>query len=200
MQTIISPFEYSPDEYNIVAIPSGESLEKITKLQAQLKNILGDAIWLMGQDALHITVMEILCHMDYKDLNRRELFEQWYEQYNGITKEFLAEQSPIYLHFSELIVSPGAIIIKTESSETLNDIRSKLLSRIELPEGTKIPPHITHCSIARYSQSIDLAQAQKATQHLAIDFNERVTHLKLMNDLVPPEFSPKLIETYDLKI
>lgn len=117
MQTIISPLEYSPDEYNIVAMPYGESLEKITQLQSQLKNILGDAIWLMQPDCLHITVMEIICHIDYGDQSRRELFEQWYKQYNVATKEVLASCAPVTLHFSELVVSPGAIIIKTENSQ-----------------------------------------------------------------------------------
>lgn len=200
MQTVISPFEYSPDEYNIVVRPSEESLDKIAKLQNQLKSLLGDTIWLMKPNALHITVMEIICHADYKDQNRKELFEEWYKQYNAITKDFLASCEPITLHFSELVVSPGAIIIKTKQSDELNDIRAKLLSHIELPAGTKIPPDITHCSIARYSQSINLEQAQHMTKNLGIDFSEQVIQFKLMNDLVPPEFSPKLIETYDLKI
>lgn len=200
MQTIVSPFEYSPDEYNIVAMPSGESLEKITQLQSQLQNILGDAIWLMQPSCLHITVMEIICHADYGDKSRRELFEQWHKQYKDIVREVLAEQPQLTLHFSELVVSPGAIIIKTAESQQLNDIRAKLLSRIKLPEGTKIPPDITHCSIARYGKSIDLEQAQYATRELSVDLDLPVKQFKLMNDLVPPDFNPRCVETYNLKI
>lgn len=195
MQTIVSPFEYSPDEYNIVAMPSGEALEKIIQLQ----NILGDAIWLMQPSCLHITVMEIICHTDYGDKSRRELFEQWRLQCDDIVREVLAEQPQLTLHFSELIVSPGAIIIKTAESQQLNDIRAKLLSRTKLPDGTKIPPDITHCSIARYGKSIDLEQAQYATRELSIDLGLPVKQFKLMNDLVPPDFNPNCVETYELK-
>lgn len=198
MQTIISPFEYSPEEYNLVAVPSGEALEEITRLQGQLKHILGDAIWLMEPSCLHITVMEIICHMDYENQDRKELFKQWQLQYNAVVKEVLAGQPTLTLHFSELVLSPGAIIIKAESSELLNDIRSKLLARIKLPKGTKLPPDITHCSIARYAKSIDLEKAQYATRELSVDLDLPVKQLKLMNDLVPPEFNPKLIEAYDL--
>ena len=200
MQTIISPLEYSPDEYNIVAMPSGESLEKITQLQSQLKNILGDAIWLMQPSCLHITVMEVICDTDYGDQSRKDLFEQWHKQYNDIVREVLASCEPLTLHFSELVVSPGAIIIKAAESQQLNDIRSKLLSRIKLPEGTKIPPDITHCSIARYGKSIDLEQAQYATRELSVDLDLSVKQLKLMNDLVPPDFNPNCMETYLLKV
>ncbi len=200
MQTIISPLEYSPDEYNIVAMPFGDSLEKITRLQSQLKNILGDAVWLMQPSCIHITIMEIICHADYGDQSRRELFEQWHKQYNDIVKEVLAGQPLLTLHFSELVVSPGAIIIKTENSQLLNHIRNRLLSRIELPKGTKLPPDITHCSIARYSKSIDLEQVQYATRKLSVDLDLPVKQLKLMNDLVPPDFNPSRIETYDLKV
>lgn len=199
MQTVVSPLEYSPHEYNIVVMPSGESLEKVTQLQSRLKNILGDAIWLMPPNCLHITVMEIICHADYKDQSRRELFEQWHKHYSDTVKEVLAGQPPLTLHFSELVVSPGAIIIKTENSQLFNDIRSKLLSRIELPAGTKLPPDITHCSIARYSKSIDLEQAQQTTRELGVDLDLPVKQLKLMNDLVPPDFNPNSIETYELK-
>lgn len=198
MQTIVSPFEYSPDEYNIVVMPSPELVGKIAALQDQLKDKLGDAIWLMGPHSLHVTVMEIICHMDYGNQSRKTLFEQWYKQYNAVAKDILASCRPVTLHFSELIVSPGAIIVKTAESQQLNDIRNTLLSHIELPEGTKVPPDITHCSIARYSQSIDLEKAQQAAQHLSINFTESVKQLKLMKDLVPPDFSPRCIETYNL--
>lgn len=199
MQTIVSPFEYSPDEYNIVVMPSRELIQKIVQLQDQLKSRLGDAIWFMPPSSLHITVMEIICDIDYGNQSRKELFERWHQQYGEIVRAVLASCEPVTLHFSELVVSPGAIIIKTAESQQLNTIRAKLLSRIKLPKGTKIPPDITHCSIARYNKSIDLEQARQTAQDLSIECREPVDQLKLMTDLVPPDFSPNCLETYELK-
>jgi hypothetical protein len=198
MQTNVSSFEYSADEYNIVAMPSPETVAVIGSIQRQLKGLFGDAIWLMQPRSLHITVMEIICNTDYKGQVRRHLFEQWYKQYHTVVAEVLASCQPLKLHFSELVVSPGAIIVKTQSSEQLNAVRNALLARIALPDGTKVPPDITHCSIARYSQSIDLDKAQRAAQHISVDADEMVDQFKLMNNLVPPDFNPNCLETYSL--
>jgi len=175
---------------------SDETLKKVTALQAQLKRALGDAIWLTPPTCLHVTLMEIIWDADYKGKSRKKYFEQWYKQYGQVTKEVLASCSPITLHFTELIASPRAIIIKAENPEPLNTIRAKLLSRIELPKGTRLPPDIAHCSIARYNKSIDVQKVRALSK--PIDFNESITQFKLMNDLVPPDFNPKCVEVYNL--
>ena len=73
--TVISPLIHSPDEFAIVAMPDSEPRQKITAIQNRLSTLLGDTIWLTPPNALHSTLMEIICDTEYESLSRREHFE-----------------------------------------------------------------------------------------------------------------------------
>jgi hypothetical protein len=188
----------SYDECGIVATFSEESLANLSALQKQLGTILGDSIWLTPTQALHGTLMEIICDIDYRDVSRKDLFSDWHERYNQMVIETLAEFSPFEITFSELEISPRAIIIKSADSAIFNNIRAKLLSRINLPNGTKQPPDITHCTIARYNDALNLDEVTERTNMLGVNFSERIADFKLLRDLGPPSFEPKMLEKYEL--
>lgn len=196
--TVISPRIHSPDEHSIVIMPGSKSIEQIVKLQGTLKSILGDAIWLTPPQALHMTLMEIICDTHYEGLSRAEHFKQWYEGYNEIAENAIAQFQPILTTFNEVHANVGAIIIKTANAQPFNDIRAALLAKTVLPAQTKMPPDIAHCTIARYNQAVDIDEVAKLTRGLSIEFEERITEFRLMKDL-GPDFDPRVVEIYKLR-
>lgn len=197
-KTIISPLVHSPEEHSIVAMPDDETIQKIVAIQTKLKSLLGDAIWLTPPHALHCTLMEIICDTEYTGLTRQEHFIQWYERYNDKTRQTIAQFPPIDVHFSEFYVSSAAIILKAGDSNQFNVVREALLSNTVLPQQTKMPPDITHCTIARYSEEIDLDDAKEKTRGIGADFRMLTSEFKLMKDL-GPDFHPSCLETYTLE-
>lgn len=198
-ETIPDPQAPSHDEHAIVVAFSEDSLAVLSALQHQLRGILGDTIWLTPERALHSTVMEIICDTDYGMVPRKELFTDWYQQYDQIVAETITTMPPFEITFDQLVISPKAIIVKSTDSTILNDIRSTLLSTISLPVGTKLPPDITHCTIARFSSILDLEDIVEQTKMLNVTITERIETFKLLKDLGPPTFDPKTIQIYRLR-
>lgn len=198
LRTMVSPYVYSEDEYNIAALLSNRARRRVTILQDRLKRVLGDVIWLMPANCLHVTLMEIICDTECRDLSRAEHFKLWHKKYSKPTRAAIGSFSPFDVTFNEVVVSQGAIIIKSPDSKPFNDIRNRLLSEVELPEGTKMPPDIAHCTIARYATALDLNDVRYQTSGLEIDLTERITQFSLIKDMVPPDFNPTVIETYGL--
>lgn len=195
--TIVRPLVHSPDEHNIAVMPDSESREQIVAVQNQLKSLLGDAIWTPPSHALHSTVMEIICHTDYQGLSRKELFKDWYEHYDQLVAETLAQFGPIDLTFTELLASPAAIILKAQDPTPLNAIREAILAHTTLPPHTKMPPDIAHVSIARYSESVDLDEVKKRISGIIVDIHMHSSEFKLMKDL-GPDFHSTVLGTYKL--
>jgi hypothetical protein len=198
MLTIVTQEVHSEDEHLIAALPSDAWRTQAAHIQDQLVQIFGDAIWLQQPSGLHCTVMEIICDVVYKGMSRKQHFEKWYAQYNETVKTILAECSPFEIVFDELFVSERAIIIKAADSGPLNEIRARILAQTKLPEGTKQPPQITHCSLARFAKSIDLDDAVRQTRDIPVHIVEQVTELALAKDLGPPQFDGTPLQTYPL--
>lgn len=196
--TVVTPQTPSLDEYGIVATFSEQSLDDLSTIQSQLSKHFGGAIWLTPRSALHVTLMEIICDKEY-NAPRRQLFEAWYGQYNHIVTETLAELQSFNITFSQLEVSQRAIIVRLTDSHVFNDIRSRLLNRIKLPKGTKLPPDITHCSLARYNDELELDSVIGKTSTTKVNITQRISSFKLLKGLGPPTFQPKVIQTYELR-
>jgi len=196
-KTIISPLVHSPEEHAIVAIPDNESVEKIVRIQGLLKALFGDAIWLTPPNALHSTLMEIICNTEYKGLSRKEHFTHWYDLYNDATRETISQFPQIDLTLSELSCSAAAIILKAANPIPFNNIREALLRNIVLPEQTKMPPDIIHCTIARYSKEVDLNEVRERAKGISVNFDLHISEFKLMKDL-GPDFRPSVEQTYRL--
>lgn len=199
METIATPKVLSESEHSIVSLLQGQCHEQAVAIQAQLKQLFGGTIWLQEPPALHITLMEIICDTDYGDRSRQRLFEQWYDQYNLAAREVLSTFAPFDVVFDELLVSQRAIIIKTKQSEELNKIRAALLSKIELPEGTKTPPDITHSTLARFSAPVNLELARAKVKDIPVEATQHITEFVLAKDLGPPIFNGVPMERYSLE-
>ena len=199
MQTITSPLTHVEDEHSISVLLSDKATKQATAIQAQLVKLFGDAIWLQQPPALHITLMEIIGNTEYHGMTRQQHFQQWYEMYAQITKEVLADVAPFAITFDQLLVSKRAIIIMAAESRPFNDIREALLAKIRLPEGTKLPPDITHATLARFNRAIDLDDAVQLATGIQVNFTEHIEVFSLVKDLGPPHFNGTPIQTYPLR-
>jgi hypothetical protein len=189
---------HSKDEYNIVALFSEQSIKMIISFQEKLKTKLGDVIWLTPASILHATLMEVIWDTDYQNKTRHEYFLEWYDKYNQTTKDIINSFSPFRIIFNQLEVSPNAIIIKSSNPKKFNVIRNHLLQKTNLPKGTRLPPSIAHCTIARFNKQIDLRLIINEVKSLRVDLVEEIKEFALVKDLVPPAFNPVVIETYRL--
>ncbi len=198
METIATPPDHSENEHSIVRLLSTESTDQVSAIQDQLVNIFGDAIWLQKPPSVHVTLMEIICDTEYVGKSRRQYFDEWYAAYNETVKDVLSTIEPFNISFTELLVSPRAIIIKSLESEALNSIRETLLKRISLPPGTKIPPDITHSTLARFNTPVNLEEAKSRTTKISVDIHEHISEFSLVRDLGPPDFNGSPMQVYPL--
>jgi hypothetical protein len=198
MLTVVTPPVYSEDEHSIASLLTEHSRQHATHIQNQLTQLFGDAIWLQAPPSLHITLMEIICDTEYAGPSRKQQFMEWHEKYGQRAKEVIARFPPCQLTFSELIVSPRAVIIKATNPAALNDIRAALLAETTLPADTKMPPDIAHCTLARFTKAIDLEYAIRKTNGITVDFEEHITGFALLKDLGPPDFTYAALEQYPL--
>lgn len=200
MQTIVTPPDHSPDEYSIARLLSTESASHVVTIQTKLQDLFGDAIWLQEPPSLHVTLMEIICDAEYHGRSRRQLFEEWYAAYSEAVTDVLSTIDPFDITFNTLLVSQRAIIIKAADPAALNGIRAALLKNISLPPGTKIPPDITHSTLARFNRPIDLEAARRQTSGIPVYITEHVSGFSLLKDLGPPDFNGAPMATYSLKL
>ena len=198
MLTLIDPQTYSPDEYNIVAIPGDTLRQRAADIQRQLVQILGKVIWLTPPHALHITVMEITGPHTMPVSARAERYSHWQQAYGSVTKEIVADCPIVTLDFNQILVSQRAIILKAANPGPLNEIRAALLAKTKLPEGTNPPPDIAHITLARFSQAVDLDETIERVRRLHIDHTETITEFSLLKDITPPDFRITAIDTYPL--
>jgi hypothetical protein len=196
MCSIITPLADAGDEYGLVAIFNDKTTGAIVGIQDKLLDLLGDAIWLTPARALHSTLMEIICDFDYGDLSRRQIYDEWHTLYGSRIRDTLAVTSPFKATFDELHVSQKAIILKSSNTTKFNEIRGSLLSEIKLPHGTKLPPDITHITLARFNREIELDDILLGLERLLVNISVPIDYFVLMKNLGPPSFKPKIKNKY----
>ncbi len=199
MQTIISPLVHSENEHAIVHLLSPNAKEHAVDIQAELVKIFGSDIWLQQPSNLHMTLMEVINDTAYEALSRRQHFEQWYQKYSQVTRDVITQVTPFTVPFTELLVSQRAIILKAANSDQFNNLRASILAKTDLPSGTKLPPTITHCTVARFTQAIEVERVARLTKDIVVNFIERVEDFSLVKDLGPPDFNDMPLEIYKLK-
>lgn len=61
-----------------------------------------------------------------------------------------------------------------------------------------MPPDITHCSLARFNKAVNLDSVITEIEDIKVNITEKITRFKLLRDLGPPSFTPKVIESYEM--
>ena len=186
--------------YMINTLLSESSQNEIKKLQEKFVTEFGDLVWTTPLDALHITLLDLLAPLVDYDNDKNTLFENLGSQYNKALEEVLRETGPIDLTFSNMSVSSSAVIIVADESSTqaINNLRQKFLSKIELLPNTKQPPNIVHSTIIRFVGKAAVGNVQNFASNLDFSFVEQIKSFQLVRESKLPMLEYSLIKTYDL--
>ena len=149
-----------PDNaFALVSLLSESAKHQVSQLLNELSKELGGSVWVMPNNALHVTLCEIIQAKDYSE-DKQELYDRHSSEYENITYEILTTFKPIDVTFDTIEVSPQAIIIKGTDDGSFEKIRKELVDRLPLPSETKMPPNIIHCSIGRFTKKVPLNQVE----------------------------------------
>lgn len=184
--------------YALVALLSAGTKQQILSLLDSLKDEIGEGLWTMPSDALHVTLCEIIQPKPYSQ-DKQLLYEANARKYENVPAEILRQFRPIEVHFNKIEVSPQAIIIRGEDDGSFNKIRQQLVEKMPLPKETKFPPDIVHTSIARFTKPLELERIKGIVANHAFDCVETVNEFKLVNNLAPPLLSYRTVRTYRLE-
>ena len=162
--------------------PNGQ--RQVVEILKQLDKELGDGIWCMPPESLHITLCEIMQAKAYRE-DKEVLFQRNRGRYDRALSMALKGVGPIEILFDHLEVSPNAIIIRGSDDSALDAIRSRLVELLPLPIETKQPPTIVHSSIARFTKELDLSVVESIVAKLHVSFAETITEFQLIHNGSP---------------
>jgi 2'-5' RNA ligase len=183
--------------YALVALSSENTKRKIAELLDELNANLPGVLWLMPPEQLHITLCEIIQPKTYSQ-DKTSLYNLHKDQYEDIPARVLSNVPKFTISFDIIEASPQAIIVRASDANKLNDIRANLVANMQLPDETRTPPDITHSSIARYLQEVDLENIQSVIAQFKISIDEEITEFKLIKNLIPPLQKYEVLKTFSL--
>lgn len=197
-KTQIADYIGKPDNaYALLAFLSDDTKHAVGSLLADLKQKIGDGLWTMPKEALHITLCEIIQPKPYIQ-DKQSLYEANETAYENTPGKILAKFKPINIRFNKIIASPQAITIQGQDDGSFNNIRQQLVDHLPMPGETKLPPDIVHCSIARFTQELDIEKVRQIVARYSINYMETIEEFKLVNNLAPPLLQYKVIRRYSL--
>lgn len=175
-----------------------ENVEKIVNIQNKLQQQFPQIIWNTPPESLHITLMDWIAPLvDYGE-DKQDLFQKLFPKYNSVLEEILSKEYTINVHFSELRVTPKAVILVGTDNGSFQRIRDTFMEEIDLTPGTKLPPTIIHSSLARYKAESDLKPIEYAITQLELSFYQTVSEFRLVHETVASMIQFEIIKTYKL--
>jgi 2'-5' RNA ligase len=183
--------------YIILALPSENFKKQITVLLNQLQNELPGLIRPMLPEQLHFTLCEIIQPKAYSE-DKDTLYNRHRQQYEDVPRQILANLKKFSVKYDIIKASPQAIIVKSSDSSNFNSIRAQLTANMQLPKETTTPPDITHSTIARYLNSVDLGKVQEVISRHKISIKEEITEFKLLRTEINPLQRYEVVRTFPL--
>ncbi|QZN92455.1 2'-5' RNA ligase family protein [Limosilactobacillus panis] len=100
----------------------------------------------------HVTIMDIVGAQAGQVFTRSQ-----FSDYEHLLQSILVDCAPVHWHFSGLMVSPGALMVKGDYSPALTQLRLKLRQAIpaaNLPLAERYPTISGHVTIARFTHRL----------------------------------------------
>ncbi len=177
---------------------SFENQAVIHDIQTALKQSLGDVVWCLPVDALHITLMDWIAPLvDYRK-DKDEIFRDIFESYDVVFENILSSIKTISVAFSEIHVSAGAVYLRGSDNGEFASIRRRFLENVDLIPGTKQPPTIIHTTIARFKNAITLESVQNVVTTQSVSFTQIIDAFLLVRETKIPMLERTVIKNYPL--
>ena len=185
--------------YIVNAELSNRNREILGKLIDEIQATFRDSVFCMPNYSLHTTLLDWIAPLiDYGGEDKDRLFAQIQLNYDKAMSEILSSIKPITVHFDELRVSPSTIFMVGHDHGEFQKIRERFLEKVELLRGTKPPPQIIHCSLARFTKPIDLSLVSSFLANKTLNITQTVTNFRLIRTTKEPMLEFEVLKCYEL--
>jgi len=203
MEQLTKPVDWVGEEhlgFVINAAFSPENTETITAWLAGLQEAVGEGIYTMKPEGLHITVLDWIAPLvSYDGVDKRALYKELYPEYDTALRNVTNGMQPFDVHFNELRVTPGAIILVGQDGGQFQSLRKQFTDRVELPKGGKQPPSIIHGSLVRFvAPEIALAPIEEYARNNPLDITQHIDSFRLVETRREPMQDFDVLDTYSL--
>lgn len=203
-QKYSSPVNWVGEEHLGFVINASFSLDNASKLNIWLQglnDLVSEGIYAMTSEGLHITVLDWVAPLsDYDGADKRNLFEKLYPSYDMAFKSILDTIDPFNIEFSELRVTPGAIILVGHDNGQFQTLRNTFMEKITLPVGGKHPPAIIHSTLARFiAPEIQLSIIDDYASSHPLSLTQHVEEFRLVETRREPMQDFDVIQRYHLE-
>ncbi len=165
--TAIGEFERQTEGY-IVIMPLPDAVtSKIDSLQQEIAEQLpASGLWLPHGDQLHVTFAHVVSPDATYESDRDTLFEAA----RPAVESALTDVAPLLrgntIVFDTIQAFPAAIILTGKDYGTMAMARQKYLEKVQLPDGSRLPPKIIHITLARFREQMNMADVEAAIAKL----------------------------------
>jgi len=198
-----SPVDWVGQEhlgFVINAAFSAENASLISQWLEGLNQRVPQGIYTMPLQSLHITVLDWVAPLfDYGGADKRALYAQLYKTYEPVLRTTTDSMGTFDIQFSELKVTPGAIILVGQDDGQFAHLRDTFMNAVEMPEGGKQPPTIIHSSLARFiAPQIKLSQVEDYVIEHPLDFIQTISEFRLIETRREPMQDFSVIDNFKL--
>ncbi len=181
---------------------SKENTDIITKWLEGLRKVAAEGVYAMKPESLHITVLDWVAPLfDYDGEDKRKLYNELYPSYDAAFRRITDNIEPFDVHFTELPVTPGSIILVGQDEGQFQSLRQEFMNSVNFPKGGKQPPDIVHSSLARFvAPEVDLAPFEEYARDNPLDLTQRINEFRLVETQREPMQDFSIIDTYRLAL
>ena len=179
---------------------SPNNIEIISDCINRIDKEYGSAVFCMPPSSLHITLLDWIAPLvHYDGRNKQELFRKLSPSYCAALKQILKDQKKILVTFDTINVSSTTIYLTGHDNGEFQTIRKKFLDMVVLLPGTKQPPTIIHCSLARFTQPLDLNDVKDFILQESICFTQEVELFHLVHSMREPMLEFEVLKKFSLE-
>lgn len=186
--------------YVINAAFSGENAKVITNWLDGLQQVAPEGVYPMDSKGLHITVLDWIAPLfDYGGANKKDMYRDLGPRYDAAFRYITGNMKPFDVHFTELRVTPGAIILVGQDTGEFQSLRNEFVDSVGLPEGAKEPPKIIHSTLARFiAPAIEIGPLEDYAANHSLSLTQRVEAFRLVETRREPMQDFTVLDTYKL--
>jgi hypothetical protein len=172
--------------------------QKIAGINRAIKDKFGDVILAQSSDALHITLLDWVAPLVEYGRDRDVLFEEVFPLYDKVLAGLTSQTAAFNIIFDTIKVSSAAIFIQGHDEGQFQSLRDGFVREAGLIPGTKQPPTIVHCTIARFDAEVGIDEIRKFVESMSIHLEQPITGFRLVHETDMPMVSFDLLKTYSL--
>jgi len=185
--------------YTINLGVSTENQECLGLIIKDLKDKLPELIWPMPPEKLHVTLFDWIASLVDYGRDKDEIFLEIFGAYDKALEKVLVDQRPFTINFTELRITPDAVIAIGNDDGSFQKIRNAFLSEVNLIPGSKPFPKIIHTTLCRFLKEGSIESIADVLRGHSISFYQYVNNFRLLKIFEAPMIKSEFIKEYALK-